>query len=641
MVSIQSTSVVIGGHTFNLNKADYPSRPTAMSGVDITWGAGSCIEHTEPTRATLNLWIPYSFQNWLPALGDAVTITANLSGTASLFVGKAETVTARDDHSKGYRVKVVAGDVISETAKLRLADKPWPYETGQSRYYRTRDLLQASNVSFVEPTSPQYLDLFNLKVTPRDVDAFNALEAVQRLAMAAGTVVNATGGKLKFADPLKLPVVLLKADSQSSIKYAWTGTTENSRSIQTTAGVEKRRNYISNPNAAVNYNGYSYDAGTGGTTSLFLQGQTFLPGTGLEARRGSNYTQLWWQTGSTGGAGGVKVTESISGTSGDKFSGGLWLRHNKAGMSLSVTVTFLNGSTAVGTKSASYSTSYLGWYFYKIDGATATGPYNSVRIDALIQGAITTGTTQHVDGVLLEKSATAGDFFDGNTLDAATDVRTGEVPNADGSALPVIPASAIEDDAFQLDHANTVNQIKVEYFATSEVLPNTAPAFSDATLSLVNPESAKQVPQQRSLQSDFAWNQQNGTQPSGVLFSRARVLLAAQSIPKWRLASTVSIVLKELDSQPGLRLLLDESTRFGQLIKITGVPMIDQYQRVRGGRIVLGTEPVLELEIEPVDYSAPLSLTRSSLIADPVASTYNLRNFKTLTPNDLRSIGAR
>ena len=104
MFKFNSNKVMIDGRTYRTDKASYPFFPTVMSGVDIQWGASSCIEHPDPSRAQLSLWIPKTHEGWLPELGDVVTVSGlyNDSPTStnfvSMFAGKIESVKLQDDH---------------------------------------------------------------------------------------------------------------------------------------------------------------------------------------------------------------------------------------------------------------------------------------------------------------------------------------------------------------------------------------------------------------------------------------------------------------------------------------------------------------------------------------------------------------
>jgi hypothetical protein len=108
------------------------------------------------------------------------------------------------------------------------------------------------------------------------------------------------------------------------------------------------------------------------------------------------------------------------------------------------------------------------------------------------------------------------------------------------------------------------------------------------------------------------------------------------------MSNALSLVLSKVPAQEAIYSLLKEDTRFGSLLKITNGPeLVFPYMRVRGGKIVLGEEPVLEFDLEPVEYSAPIPLSGATLAADYVASNYRIKNFKTLTAHDLRTIGVR
>ncbi|UVJ37987.1 hypothetical protein [Arthrobacter sp. CJ23] len=631
----------IGETYYGMAAEDYPLLPTVMSGLEIVWGAPSCLEHTDGSRARLSLWLPKTHESIMPKLGDLVYIAAVVDGEGSnCFTGKVDSVLAQDDHKEpgGYRINLTASDVIAETAKLRLSDSPWPWESVLTRYARLQTLLAQSGIT-LDALPVEYTVMGDTNVAPKDVDSYNALEAVQKVAMAMGATLTATSaGTIRLTDPLKFPTVLVSDQTAASAVYSWEGLKDKSRSVKTVSGSQARKNWSSNPSGDVTSTGYTYSSGTGGAaTPGFLLGNLRVDDGG--ARRGQAYRALTWTVASTGGTAGWQYTETLSGASGAVWSGGMWVR-TKYGPSAGIkaVLTFRNGTTPVGTKASTTYTLTPGiWTYIKVDGAAATGAWTNVFLEAQVQGAVAVGTTHDIDGVLLENTATAGTFFDGNSLDLTADITTNELPYWDGSPIVEIPASAIQDDAFVIDHANTVNQVKLAYSLTTD----SRTTFNDTSLSSVDQVSLKKVPQQRSIESDFAWDGTTGAAPTGVIVTKANQILAAQSEPKWRLASTVRVLLKELTPQAGGWQLLSMNYRDGLIVKISGVPKINQYQRLRGGRIVLGNTPAVELEIEPVDYSAPVPITRDSLLTDELANDYPIGNFHNLTINDLRSIGPR
>jgi hypothetical protein len=126
------------------------------------------------------------------------------------------------------------------------------------------------------------------------------------------------------------------------------------------------------------------------------------------------------------------------------------------------------------------------------------------------------------------------------------------------------------------------------------------------------------------------------------IYQKAQRLLDGQSTPQYRLSDGLKVVLKNLPEQVSIKYLLDEATRFGHLIKLSGQPaLMSNYFRVKSGRIVLGESQALEFDLEPVEYSAPTPITSITLAVDSVAKNLRIQNFKTLSSNDLRTIGAR
>ncbi|WP_144659052.1 hypothetical protein [Paenarthrobacter nicotinovorans] len=220
-------------------------------------------------------------------------------------------------------------------------------------------------------------------------------------------------------------------------------------------------------------------------------------------------------------------------------------------------------------------------------------------------------------------------------LDAGTD----DVKPSEITGVPDLSAGAIVDVPFVKSSTTLVNQVKVSY---REAL---TPGGEEIEYEFVRSDQysvRKNSPQERSLESDMAWAVSVGFTPAGPLVTKAENIIASQGSPQWTVNETLSLVLKNITYTPAFDLLYTEEFRFGQLIKISGAPgLLPQFLRVRGGSLTLGAEQSLELEVEPVEYSAPPALTRNSLAADPVASAYKVSQFKTMTSQDLRAIGAR
>lgn len=221
MVDIKPTSVTIGGRSYNKDKSGYPELPTVFSGVDITWGAGSCIEHPEASRAQISLWVPKTDAAWIPTLGEVVevrggNVTAGVTADLSLFAGKVESVKLQDDHEGlGYRVNIVAADALAEAARLRLSDTPWPFEDVTARQSRIAVLATKAGVAFNAGLTVEqgYAESLETSVRARDIDSFPALEIFQRTTMAAGHTVISVVNIVQPSWALSLPEVLILSGS--------------------------------------------------------------------------------------------------------------------------------------------------------------------------------------------------------------------------------------------------------------------------------------------------------------------------------------------------------------------------------------------------------------------------------------------
>lgn len=216
MVNIRISTLTISSSAWGVSASSFPDNPTVMSGAQITWGGDSCLDHPEPTRCLLSLWVPRGKEAWIPALGDEVRLNGGAGTPVRLFTGKVEEVKLSDDHKAhvngkdraigGYRLNVIASDALAEAAKLRLSAAPWPWETVSARTQKIYDAANDYGVTFDVDTSP---DAKAVSVGRRDVDALPALEAYQRTVMAMGKAAIAVDGVVQASPDLKLPKVLL------------------------------------------------------------------------------------------------------------------------------------------------------------------------------------------------------------------------------------------------------------------------------------------------------------------------------------------------------------------------------------------------------------------------------------------------
>lgn len=829
MVNLKVTALTIAGRRFNTSKVDYPSRPTVYSGAEVTWGAGSGIEHPEPSRAALSLWIPKSHENYIPNLGDEVSIrggaevagTVTTNDTVDIFTGKVESVKVQDDHipfegyvapttiqhvsavtnsasgtdavaagwtltyvpnnvstslapytsinsgvftvkkpagaatspyyiytptvpvasdkkivishgvpnsriytfqtrangtnvltdysqftdkygnltimpepetthfrfgwaanfvadtaesgqitatvgpfsalqegpntvatdPSGYRVNLVASDALAEGGRLRLSSEPWAATNVQGRVWQVSEAAKAAGVQFADyvTTDQGAADTTGVYVIPRDVDSAPALEVYQKAVMAAGLTVISAKNIIQPSVKLKLPRVLSMDSSAASAVYSWTGSRYVSPSILKVNGVQTRRNEARYPvSPSYTTTEWSTVAGTSGVVST---SNSSMSNSGVDRAPGTAWNTYMsfskqWTTGATGGSHGILYKDTaITGTSSSRLSAGIWVMPS-ATKNMRLVLTAKNGTTPVGTVSGPVVSAKGGvWTWLKAEGVTTTNSYTSVEALAEVQTTtnMQTNDVLAAQGVIIEKTATMVGYFDGSTTDASTttvmtDVTVG--PNND--ALPLVPASAIEDDAFEIDTTEVVTQVKISYRQEYWDTANNKWAFEEESADVNNFAGLpKTTPQERSLDSDLLVL--DGTAVENTfLFQKAQTLLAAQSTPQYRLSGGVRIVLKALPEQVSLKHLLNEATRFGHLIKLSGQSnLLSPYFRVKAGRFLFGDEPAMEFEIEPVEYSAPTPMSQNTLFSDTTVWTVRLHNLKTLTSDDLRQVGAR
>lgn len=658
MVAFKAHSVTIGGKVFSGDKAGYPELPTVYGGLSINWGAASCIDHPDVSRAQASLWIPKTHEAQIPELGDVILIkggnvTDGIIPDAQLFAGKIESVKLKDSYEDngvpGYFVDIVAADALAEAARLRLADVPWLKETAYARQERIAALATRSGVEFLPGRSVDqgYVDALYTVVDFRDVDSSPALEIFQRTVMASGHTVGSIDNVVQPTSALKLPNVLSSDTAGNDTQYSWTGEAGGSTSIQQLSGETKRTNWATNPTshkASLNFIPYT---GTGGavTTSRYS----------TRTRNGDMRLGIYWSRSSTSGTTGFAYKEpDTTGSSGSKVSVGVWVQIGMAASqdakskTMSLVGTLYNGTTAVGTKSSGSFTvtqmtdSNAGWRYLKLNGITATGAYDSIQLAVHTVGNMLAGEAIFIDGVLIEKTATGGDYFDGHSLAPEANIVTEQT-----AGIPAFNSSALMDDSFEIDTSRVVNEINVDMkiLYGSAWDPSKFPPREDANQIYRDiAGTRKTTPQTRSIATDWLILDPylQGVPATTPMVIKGRLLLAGQSKAKWRLSSALVPILPDVPEQTSLLNLVQESTRFGALIRIDNGPtLVENYMRVHGGQLVIREDSYLELDLEPVEYSAPIPLCENTLAVDPIASNFRIGNFHTLTANDLRSIGAR
>lgn len=135
----------------------------------------------------------------------------------------------------------------------------------------------------------------------------------------------------------------------------------------------------------------------------------------------------------------------------------------------------------------------------------------------------------------------------------------------------------------------------------------------------------------------------DGQPPAGPAVERARMVLAAQSRPFYKLDGGASVVVDLVGYSANTWRLFDVRESFGSLVRILGAPeKLGEYQRVRGFSAEFGATVSLVLDIEPAYYSGALAVSASQLLSlspgDPLREATFARS--TLTANDLRTISA-
>lgn len=178
------------------------------------------------------------------------------------------------------------------------------------------------------------------------------------------------------------------------ISYGWTGDSWVSTSVMRAPGA---------PVGAVAVAGTNGRAGIYSTTSSPLSG--------------SRSARMQWFSPSSAGSPGIQYRTGKTGASGDKASASVWVRSSVA-KPISLLLRFLNGGTTVGEKFGPVVQVPANvWTQLKTENASATGSYTDQLVWPVVNGTTTNapGDTLDLDRVIVEASATVGEYFDGST----------------------------------------------------------------------------------------------------------------------------------------------------------------------------------------------------------------------------------
>lgn len=622
MVALKAHSVTIGGRAYNPDKSGYPIRPTAFGGVEVSFGAPSCIEHPEATKANLSLWVPKTNVEYLPKLDEEVVVTARFEGDprpSTIFSGNVESVMLEDDHKPAevYDPSVYYGTKVFDLNNTTVA--AWTVY-GESPSVHTATALTDGILTILmdeyteyDEQEEAYLYVRNTEKQPVQQNKQYSVEATATgirgeihiwFYDTSGTFID---GRTVSANSISTITTPANA-TQMAFGYADLWVPEGSP--QVFIGPFVVRDPATATPAPASVPGYRVNIQCSDAVAAAgrLRIGTEPWASTILTKRLSDIAQLAQPSG-------VKFLDPYLG---DNLYG---VPTNRGGDEmLGITVRARD-----------------------VDSVSALEVYqNTTMSGGNTVGSINNRVTPNFKLLMprvLDKDATGVAI-----IEEVTSKYTDQ-------PIPVIPVGAIVDDTFTLDTTETISQVKLEYFVrkgtgwTSEHL-----AIAEANMTLDTKANKFAAPVTRGLKTEsqvedpYSSLQAPKMDSANSVIIKARGLLAGQSVPRWRLSNGLSIVLKELPYMTGLQDLIDETGRFGQLVRIDGVPEhIESYQRIRAGRIVLGEQASLDFELEPVDYSAPTALTRNTAFADGSTAVIKIGDLQNsgITSNDLRSIGAR
>lgn len=619
MVAIEGTEVVIGGHSWNTEKAGYPSKPTIYAGTTISFGAEACIEHPDPSTAIVTMFLPKKYGDWLPVIGDEVVVRAKFTGDsedAKVFHGKVDTVSVDDDHVAGPTVWAPVN--THPTLGTALSKTGWTftgYKTGSLtditadvtllednfvvpiRSNGTDDNLTITSARFAVTAGRQYKLSFDQFPTHR---AFYppSIEIRFHTASSGGSVVSTRLSTDSIMDEeFTVPagathmswVLLVKPNADIHRGSVVIGGFRIFQVLDTVTLDDPPRYRV-----RITCSDALAEAGRLRLSSLTAAGELY--------ESPQNRVK--------------KITTLATGSG--------------------VNITHLSSSTLVNNRMTSGT----------VRSMLAA---NENALQWIQKTVMTAGlTAQSYDNVVQPGYRLLQPSYLGESGGVAfVGEQTSEYS---ARPLPEIPTSAIENANFQLDTTRVVNAFKLDYhvFTGTAADPQyTAVTELSETLST---GSTFFTPTTRTISTDaMVFNPYGSLEPIRMdnvyyIRTRATAALIAESTPRWRIDGAITVVLKELPYGAGLLDLIEERGRFGQLVKITGTPeFIDEYQRVTGGTIVIGSDrSSLQLELEPADYSGPDALSSDEAQISPDTSGIKFNEIPgTITIGDLRFIGTR
>lgn len=205
--------------------------------------------------------------------------------------------------------------------------------------------------------------------------------------------------------------------------------------------------------------------------------------------------------------------------------------------------------------------------------------------------------------------------------------------------------NSVRDVPLRLSTDRMANRITFKYFIPKS---GATPPYGETTESITDATSAaKYGGVARTISSDlWAATGTYGDTPTNVLsagpnlWSKAQVALDAQREPVYYMDADTIIVPRDIDTVIGLAELVDNSQRYGRLVKLDGPipPEVSPYQRQRGGSFGFGGDGRwhLEMQVEPSDYSG-VEAGRYRDISSKSALTFNAFKTTTIRLIDIRN----
>ncbi|WP_346927352.1 hypothetical protein [uncultured Arthrobacter sp.] len=266
----------------------------------------------------------------------------------------------------------------------------------------------------------------------------------------AGQLIKRDGNILRITDTSQTPAAL----SGTAVQYNTIDQVK--RSFGPSRNLA-RTNLASGPRPNTT-TGFAYQDGTGEVSATSVD-------TSVGPNNLLGFLRRTITTAKTGGNSGFyRDDNNATGVTGEKVTGSLWIRSSvDIQVDLSVTCRVGTGTTAAGTAATGAKAIPANQWTRLSATTTATADYGNVQVWAILSAAniLPAGATFDATQMMIEKSATLGDFFDGDSPDTLdTKYDWAGTPNASSSTATAVSGTIGQTKAYYA--GKTIGQVNLK-----------------------------------------------------------------------------------------------------------------------------------------------------------------------------------